>query len=60
LLELLVGLLQFLLLRLLQLLRPSCWDCFSSPSVCMVASMLFSTMADAVGELLEEGHLRGS
>ena len=40
--ELLVGLLQFCLLRLQ--LGASCWDCFSSPSVCMVASMLLRTI----------------
>ena len=38
--------------------RASCWDCFSSPSVCIVASMEFSTMPMPVGQLLQEGHLK--
>ena len=34
----------------------SCCDCFSRPSVCIVASMLFSTMPMPAGQLLEERH----
>jgi hypothetical protein len=40
--ELLVGLLQLLLLRLQ--LAASCCDCFSRPSVCIVASIVFRTI----------------
>ena len=56
LLELLVGLLQ--LLCCVCSSPASCCDCFSRPSVCIVASMLLSTMPMLVGELLEERQLQ--